>query len=253
MSLLETKQLQKQFGKLMAVDGVDLEVTDRELRAIIGPNGAGKSTLFGLITGKLRPTFGRIIYKGEDITNLPVHQRINKGMGISFQITSIFQDLTVFDNVRIGVIRRMGKHLSFFRSINKFRGINEKTLDILELIGMSEKGAIAAGQLSHGDKRILEIGISLSNDPELLFLDEPTAGMNPIETKNTVDLIKSLSEKKEISIIITEHDMAVVFELAERITVLQEGKVIAEGTPNDIKGNAKVRTAYLGEEESELS
>lgn len=248
MNFFAVQNLTKEFYKLRAVNGVSFEIKERDIVGIIGPNGAGKSTLFNLITGYLPVTKGKVIFKGHEITNLPPYKIIQKGFNRSFQIANIFPDLTVFENVRIGILARRKKGLKLFKPVDKLEGIEEEIYDLLKAVGLENEKETVASNLSHGDQKSLEIGISLTTEPELLLLDEPTAGMAHEETMKTVNLIKGVSKKKGITILFTEHDMSVVFSIADRVIVLQQGSIIADGTGEEIKKNSKVKEAYLGEE-----
>lgn len=247
MSILKVTNLTKNFGRLSAVNDVSFSVDEKELLAIIGPNGAGKTTLFNLICGKLPPSNGEIIFKGEKISGLSTYQVIQKGISKASQIVSIFPDMTVFSNIRVGVlsIRKMGMNL--FRSVDRLNGVKEEVNFILKKIRLKDKANIVASALSHGDQKILEIGMALALKPKLLLLDEPTAGMSPEETEYTVQLIKQIWKESDLTILFTEHDLKVVFSIATRIIVLQMGRVIADGPPDEVKRNSKVKEAYLGE------
>lgn len=248
MNFLEIRNLTKEFGKLRAVNNVSFEVEKGSVVAIIGPNGAGKSTLFNLITGYFAVSSGKIIFKDEEITNLPPFKILQKGVSRSFQVSNIFPDLTAFENVRIGVLSHRRKGMKLFSLVEEMDEINEETLKILKAVGLSNENNTVASVLSHGDQKRLEIGIALTSEPALLLLDEPTAGMAPEETVNTVNLIKDISNKQNTTIVFTEHDLNVVFSIAERIIVLQQGSIIGDGTGEEIKANKKVKEAYLGEE-----
>lgn len=240
--LLKAVGLVKRFGGLAAVDGVDFELRRGELRAVIGPNGAGKTTLFDLLTGRLPPTAGRVYFKGEDITALPPDRIVKKGIGRTFQVTSIFPNLTALENVQSAVQGRMGPPHPF-RSLRSLKGTWDRAEEILEMLGMGGRGHIRASELSHGEQRLVEIGIALGTDPEVLLLDEPTAGLSAGETHATTEKIRELSGDR--TILIVEHDMKVVMTLAERISVLHQGKMLAEGTPEEIQGDPEVRRVYL--------
>jgi len=248
MNFLEIRNLTKEFGKLRAVNNVSFEVQKGSLVAIIGPNGAGKSTLFNLFTGYFAVSSGKVIFKDEEITNLPPYKILQKGISRSFQVSNIFPDLTAFENVRIGVLSHRRKSMKLLSLVDEMDEINEETLKILKMVELSNENDTVANTLSHGDQKRLEIGIALTSEPALLLLDEPTAGMAPEETVNTVNLIKDISKKQNTTIVFTEHDLNVVFSIAERIIVLQQGIIIGDGTGEEIKGNKKVKEAYLGEE-----
>jgi branched-chain amino acid transport system ATP-binding protein len=248
MNFLEIRNLTKEFGKLSAVNNVSFEVQKGSVVAIIGPNGAGKSTLFNLVTGYFAVSSGKIFFKDEEITDLPPYKILQKGISRSFQVSNIFPDLTAFENVRIGVLSHRRKSMKLFSLVEEMDEINEETSKLLKALGLSNENDTVASTLSHGDQKKLEIGIALTNEPALLLLDEPTAGMAPEETVNTVNLIKDISNKQNTTIVFTEHDLNVVFSIAERIIVLQQGSIIADGTGEEIKGNKKVKEAYLGEE-----
>ncbi len=235
MEILETKQLCKDFGSLEAVSRVDLKLEKGELRSIIGPNGAGKTTFFNVLTGILSPTSGDIRFKGETIAGLPPHQVAKKGIGRSFQITSIFPELTVYENILIPSLLYYSKNEAASR-----------TWEILEDVDLKEKASVTAANLSHGDQRHLDIGIALTTKPELLLLDEPTSGMPPEESIRTVKLIQRLKSEKGYTIILIEHKMDIVLTISDRITVLHLGQKIAEGTPGEIQANDEVQKAYLG-------
>ncbi len=242
-TLLETKKLTKAFGGLVAVRDVDFALERGELRSIIGPNGAGKTTFFNVIAGALPPTSGRVIFKGEDITHLPRHKVTRRGISRSYQITNLFHGLNTFENVRVAVQARCTT-FTFWGDGGTMGDINTKTADILKTLQLSDCAALPASALSHGDQRYLEIAIALAAEPELLLLDEPTAGMSPEETQDTMRLIRQLAER--VSIILVEHDMDVVMGISDRITVLHYGEVIAEGTPEEIRANDEVQRVYLG-------
>jgi len=243
---LELKSVRKNFGLTPIIQGVDLEIPMGERHAIIGPNGAGKSTLFNLISGRYEVSSGTISLKGEDITNREPYEINRMGLSRSFQVTNIFPRMDVFENIRCGVLWSLGYRYSFWQFVNKKRDIQEKTEQILEMIGMTDKQHIPASLLSYADQRALEIGITIACDPEVILLDEPTSGMSHSETDHAVNLIRTISEKK--TLVIVEHDMGVVFDLADKISVLVYGEIIATGKPKDIRTNAKVQEAYLGKE-----
>ena len=239
---LRTEGLTVRFGGLTALNGVNFEVGRGEIRAIIGPNGAGKSTFFNCLTGVLRPTSGRILFNGEDIAGLPPNRISQKGMARSYQITNILPNATTLENVRIAAqSRRHGwRMLTHHRD---FRDLMAKAEAVLESVGLAAKADELAANLSHGEQRNLEIGIALATEPQVLCLDEPTAGMSAAETQDTMQLVRRIA--KDLTILIVEHDMQVVMELADRITVLHYGEILAEGTPAEIQQNPGVQEVYL--------
>ena len=241
-AILSTEGLTVRFGGLAALTQVNFEVQRDEVRAIIGPNGAGKSTFFNCLTGVLRPTSGRILFNGEEITGLPPNKISQKGIARSYQITNILPNATTLENVRIAAQSR--RHAwNMVAHHSKFTDINEKAEAALESIGLLAKADELAANLSHGQQRNLEIGIALATEPLLLCLDEPTAGMSAAETHDTMQLVRRIA--KNLTILIVEHDMQVVMELADRITVLHYGEILAEGTPEEIRQNPKVLEVYL--------
>jgi branched-chain amino acid transport system ATP-binding protein len=242
--MLQVQGLRKAFDDFQAVNGAELTVNAGDLVAVIGPNGAGKTTLFNLITGHLKPDHGRIVFKGEDIARLPAHQICRKGIARSFQIANIFPRLTVFRNVQVAVLSQ--KHLSrtLFRPAHRM--VVQETQQILERVGLADRATAPAASLSHGDKRILEVAIALGNEPELLILDEPTAGMSPEETAATMGLVNRLAREQGLTILFCEHDMDVVFGVATSIMVMQQGRTIVQGPPEEVRRNATVQQAYLG-------
>ena len=242
--MLHVEDVEKSFGEFMAVADAQLTVGKGELVAVIGPNGAGKTTLFNLITGHLKCDEGRIIFKGEDISGLPPHEICNKGIARSFQIVNIFPRLTVFENVQVAVLSQQNKSSRLFRPAHKLAV--EETYSILDSVGLSRKFESIAGSLSHGDQKILEIAIALGNEPELLILDEPTAGMSPEETFATMKLIKKLAQSRGLTILFCEHDMEVVFSIARSIMVMYQGRTLVQGKPQAVRRNKKVQEAYLG-------
>jgi branched-chain amino acid transport system ATP-binding protein len=241
--LLRTEKLTRHFGTLMAVRQVDLAVHAGELRAIIGPNGAGKSTLFKLIAGEVRPSAGKIFLDGRDITGLPQFAASQLGIAKSFQITTIFPGLSVFENVRIAVQCRRSV-LNCWMRADRLPGVRERTREILAAVALEDKAYELAAHLGHGLQRHLELGIALACEPRLLLLDEPTAGMSPEETERTIALIREVGRGR--TVILVEHKMNVVMDIADRITVLHEGAVLAEGTPDEIRRDSVVQQVYLG-------
>jgi branched-chain amino acid transport system ATP-binding protein len=245
MNILETKGLYHAFKGLEVLFDVNLEVKEGERLALIGPNGAGKTTLFNVITGKYHASQGQVLFKGKEVTQHEPHQLSRLGMGRSFQITSTFGRLTAFQNIRQAVLSKNKIRFQMFRKLDKMQDITQETDEILKRINLDGQRDIPAGMLSYGKHRALEISMSLATDPDVIMLDEPTAGMSRDETHTAVELIKRLTEGK--TVVIIEHDMDVVFSLADRITVLHYGKILATGTPADIRENQAVKDAYLGE------
>jgi branched-chain amino acid transport system ATP-binding protein len=242
--MLRVEGLQKSFDDFKAVNGANLIVQKGELVAVIGPNGAGKTTLFNLITGQLTPDRGRILFKDEEIGKFPPYRICRMGIARSFQIANIFHRLTVFRNVQVSVMAQQKKSAMVFRPAQTIA--IEETKEILSFVGLLDKAQHIAGSLSHGDQRILEIAIALGNEPELLILDEPTAGMSPEETTTTMALIKQLAVSHGITILFCEHDMDVVFNVAQSIMVMRQGGTIVQGEPDSVKRNNEVQKAYLG-------
>ena len=240
--LLESRGLTRTFGGLTAVNGVDFVVRAGELRAVIGPNGAGKTTFFNLLTGALPPTGGRIVFKGRDITNLPAHAVSRLGLARSYQVTNIFGDLSVFENLCVAAQSRVTHYRPWGRA-DRLADVNRRAEEILGLLGLGAKRHARGAELSHGEQRYLEIGIALATDPDFLLLDEPTAGMSPEETRRTAAFVRELAGR--VTIVLVEHDMEVVMGISDRITVLNYGQVLAEGTPGEIRDNADVRRVYL--------
>ncbi len=246
MKVLDVRNVSKRFGSLVAVRDVSLAVQKGELRAIIGPNGAGKTTFFNMISGFLRPTAGTIEFDGRDVTAVPAHQRVVLGIARTFQITEIFPELTVFENVRIATEVAGGFRLRPWISQAEKNAIRRQVAETLELTGLASKADRLAGELAHGDQRAAEITMALALRPHLLLLDEPTAGMGDQETFEITQLIRKLHRESNFTIVLIEHDMRVVFHLADRITVLDQGNLLADGTPQEIASNAAVQAAYLG-------
>jgi branched-chain amino acid transport system ATP-binding protein len=246
MSLLAVNNVTKRFGNLVAVRDVSMKVQVGELRAIIGPNGAGKTTFFNLISGFFRPNSGTIVFDDRDVTGLSAQKRVALGMARTFQITEIFPELTVSENVRIGAEVAAGFRLRSWLSTHETASIDKRIDEILRLVGLESKAHRLVGELAHGDQRAAEIAMALTLRPKLLLLDEPTAGMGDQETHDITQLIRRLHRNSNFTIVLIEHDMRVVFHLADRITVLDQGAVLAEGTPEDIAANENVQAAYLG-------
>jgi branched-chain amino acid transport system ATP-binding protein len=248
MSLLQVQNVSKHFGKLVAVNGVTLTVEPGELCAVIGPNGAGKTTFFNLISGFFPPTSGRIVFQDQDITAMPEHKRVKLGMARTFQVTEIFPELTVRENIRVAVEVADGRRLAPWLSKSDRGRIEARIVELMEMGGIAPMADRLVGELSHGDQRATEIMMSLALNPKLLLLDEPTAGMGDQETYHVTRLIRRLHKDQKLSIILIEHDMRVIFHLADRIMVLAEGAPLAEGTPDEIAKNERVQAAYLGKE-----
>jgi branched-chain amino acid transport system ATP-binding protein len=247
MTVLEIRNVTKRFGSLVAVRDVSLSVPKGELRAIIGPNGAGKTTFFNLISGFFPPTAGSIAFDGRDITQLPAHRRVTLGMARTFQITEIFPELTVLENVRIGVEVASGYRLRPWISAAERARVHHRVEELLKLTGLTASSGRLVGELAHGHQRAAEIAMALALRPHLLLLDEPTAGMGDQETYEITQLIARLHREEKFTIVLIEHDMRVVFHLADRITVLDQGSLLAEGTPQEIAANEAVQAAYLGQ------
>jgi branched-chain amino acid transport system ATP-binding protein len=246
MSLLRLDSVSRHFGKLQAVQDVSFSMNEGELRAVIGPNGAGKTTFFNLITGFVPPTSGDIWFDDENIRDRTVVHRVRKGIVRTFQITEVFPDLSVYENVRIGVETAAGLNGRPWLARAARTEVAERVDDLLRVVGLDRKADRVVGELAHGDQRVVEIALALAMNPRLLLLDEPTAGMGDTETDHMVDLVRRLHDERKLSILFIEHDMSIVFGIAQKITVLDQGRVLAEGTPEEISGNEAVRAAYLG-------
>ncbi len=246
--LLRTEKLRKYFGVVSAADDMDLQIEEGMLTAIIGPNGAGKTTLINLLTGNIPVDSGKVFFRDEEITHLSIHKRVKKGICRSFQIMNIFPKLSVYENIQIPVFSFFNRSLGFFRPTSQHGDVNEKVKRLLKEIGLADKKGLPAGTLSHGDQRLLEIGLAMASEPKLLFLDEPTAGMNPVERVKVLENIRRLSKEKQSTFVIIEHDMDIVFSLSDRIIVLHRGQILADGVPEAIKKNKDVQKVYLGEE-----
>jgi len=246
-ALLSVQGLRKHYGGLAVTNNVSLEVQHREIHALIGPNGAGKTTLIHQITGTVMPDAGRVIFAGRDITRLSLPQRVHAGLARSFQITSIIAGFSVLENVTLAAQGQSGSSFRFFRAAAGETALNENARAALAEVGLADRASIIAGALSHGEKRALEIAIALATRPKLLLLDEPLAGAGPEETEKLITLLRGL--KSRYAVLLVEHDMQAVFALADRISVLAEGRIIASGSTADIRLSAEVRAAYLGEEE----
>jgi branched-chain amino acid transport system ATP-binding protein len=243
-TLLDVRDLAKAFGALRATDGVSLQVMEGETHAVIGPNGAGKTTLIGQLAGNLRPDAGTICFAGEDVTRLPAHARARRGFARSFQITSIYREFSALDNVALAVQAHAGHSFRFWQSARAERELREPARAVLEEVGLAARADVLAQNLSHGEQRQLEIAMALAGRPRLLLLDEPVAGMGTEESRRMVDFLATLKGRR--TIVLVEHDMDAVFSLADRISVLVYGRIIATGRPDEIRANPEVRAAYLG-------
>ena len=246
-ALLEVQDLCKRFGGLRATDGVQLDVQEGETHAIIGPNGAGKTTLISQLAGTLRPDSGAIRFGGEDVTSLSASRRARKGFARSFQITSIYAEFTALENVALCVMAQAGHNFRFWRPARGDPALFDPARRLLEEVGLGERAGTLSGSLSHGEHRQLEVAMALAGRPRLLLLDEPMAGMGAEESQRMIGLLASL--KRKHTMVLVEHDMDAVFRLADRISVLVYGRIIASGTPESIRTNEEVRKAYLGEED----
>ena len=245
-NILELKEVYKDFDGLEVLFGINLAIQEGERHAIIGPNGAGKSTLFNLITGKYLPSRGRILFRGQDITGTSPFKLNRRGMARSFQITNIFRTMSVFQNVRNAILSKNKIRYNMFSRLSRMDEVNSQTETMLEQIGLLGRKDNTAGELSYGQQRALEIGLTIATDPDLILLDEPTAGMSSEETREAVKLIERVTQGK--TLVVVEHDMEVVFRIANRISVLYYGQVLASGLPEEIRNDPKVKDAYLGEE-----
>jgi branched-chain amino acid transport system ATP-binding protein len=245
-ALLETRGLGRAFGALQAVSDVSFAVASGELRAVIGPNGAGKTTLFHLISGLLAPTAGRVMLRGEDVTALPAPARCRRGISRTFQINSIFPNLSVLENVRMAVQLKGGGNFRMLGGGRLLAETEARARRSLAALGLSARAAEPAGTLPHGDQRLLEIAMAVAQGPDVLLLDEPTQGLSPEDTAATVDVIRRIARESGLTILLVEHDMDVVFGLADRVTVLHFGQLIADGTPDEVRANPEVQKAYLG-------
>jgi branched-chain amino acid transport system ATP-binding protein len=245
-TILEVKNLSRSFGKFKALGDVSLKIAKGQMCALIGPNGAGKTTFYNVVSGRYRPSAGQIFFEGRDVTGIPTHRLTGMGLLRSFQITNIFPALTVLENILVPLVVHHKKSYSFLGAMKNQQGLADEAMSILARVGLEAQAKRVASTLAYGDRRLIEIAIVLARRPRLVLLDEPTAGMNPEETDRMIRLIKELAEKSETTFFVTEHDMKVVFSVAERIFVLSGGQLLAEGTPDEIRGNQQVKIAYLG-------
>ena len=244
--VLRIENLGHSYGRFKVIEDISLSMGKGEMSALIGPNGAGKTTFYNAISGKFSPTKGKVWLNGEDITGLPSHRVVDKGMCRSFQITNIFAELTVAENVFSPLIIQQNKHFKLYGSVFKDKEITEKAMSTLEQVGLADRADQIVANLAYGDKRLVEMAIVLARDPSVVLLDEPTAGMNPEETENMINLIKKLAKNSGTTFFITEHDMKVVFSLSKKIYVLHQGHLLAQGNPEEIRANEQVQEAYLG-------
>lgn len=245
MVLLKVEALNKSFGGLQAVHQVNLEIEAGEMSSIIGPNGAGKTTFFNLLTGFLPKDAGRVFFKGKDISRLSPPQICREGMGRGFQVSSIFPRFTVFDNVHVALLVHKGRALDFFSGARGLLG--EEALAILEEVGLADQARLLSKSLAHGDQKRLDIAIALASEPELLLLDEPTAGMNPKESFKIMEMVVHIARSRAMTVVFIEHDMDIVFSISDRIRVMHMGRLFAEGKPEEIRENREVKQIYLGE------
>ncbi|RLB75035.1 MAG: ABC transporter ATP-binding protein [Deltaproteobacteria bacterium] len=245
-NVLRIENLGHSYGKFKVIEDISLSIGKGEMSALIGPNGAGKTTFYNAISGKFPPTKGKVWLNGEDITGLPSHRVVDKGMCRSFQITNIFAELTVVENVFTPLIIQQNKHFKLYGDVFKDKQITEKAMSTLAQVGLTDQADRVVANMAYGDKRLVEMAIVLARDPSVVLLDEPTAGMNPEETENMITLIKQLAKESGTTFFITEHDMKVVFSLADRIYVLHQGHLLAQGKPAEIRANEQVQEAYLG-------
>lgn len=245
-TLIETVNLVKHFGALAAVDDVSLQIRRNSLHAIIGPNGAGKTTFFNLLSGNIKPTSGKVFYNGVDITGQPIHRMIHLGIGRSFQITNVFPNLSVFENIRLATQAMEKGNYRFLMDASNLKKCESHTWEVVERVGLKEKANVPARVLPHGDQRKLELGMILAPDPELLLLDEPTAGMAAEQVPELIKLIQDIQKEGNKTVVLVEHNMNVVMSISDTITVMNLGKKLAEGSPSEITKNKEVQTAYLG-------
>ena len=250
-TVLEVRDLNKAFGTVVTARNLNFSLQRGVLTSIIGPNGAGKSTLINILTGLIPADSGEILFHGRDITREPIARRVRWGLCRSFQVANVFLHLSLFENIAIPVLAVMRKATSFLRSTARDKDVRREVESVLSRIGLLEQSHVMAGALSHGDQRLLEVGIALAAKPSMLFLDEPTAGMNPVERTRILQTIRELSAEGGVTFAIVEHDMDVVFSLSERVIVLHRGHIIGDGTPEQVKASPQVREVYLGEEVAE--
>ena len=243
--MLEVRNLKKSFDGFQAIGGVSFAVPAGSISAIIGPNGAGKTTLFNLITGHIAPDAGQVVFKDRDVTGIAPHDLCRLGMGRSFQRTNIFPRLTVYENIQAAYLSHRGRGWNVMTPVERL--YREESLALLASVGLLDKANDVSGFLSHGNQKQLELGLALALEPEILLLDEPTAGMSATETRDSIQLIEHIARERHLTLLFTEHDMQVVFSISQRITVLHQGRVIADGTPDEVRRDPEVRRVYLGE------
>ncbi|MFH1034513.1 MAG: ABC transporter ATP-binding protein [Pseudomonadota bacterium] len=246
--LMEVRGLSKAFGKVVTARQIDLTFQAGQITSIIGPNGAGKSTFINMMSGSLPVDGGQIFFRGQDVTRMPIHRRVGLGLCRSFQVVNVFPMLTVFENVEIPVLVAARRGARFFRPRAKEDQVRAEVMNVLTRVGLAARAELWASELSHGDQRLLEVAIALAARPKLLFLDEPTAGMNPVERVDILSHIRRISQEGTTTFIIVEHDMDIVFTLSDRVVVLHRGDVICDGPPGHVQCDEKVRECYLGEE-----
>ncbi|MDR3603860.1 MAG: ABC transporter ATP-binding protein [Desulfomonilaceae bacterium] len=247
-SLLDVRMLNKAFGTVVTAKDLNFSLYRGIITSIIGPNGAGKSTLINVLTGLLAADSGEIWFQGREITNEPIHRRVKQGLGRSFQVVNVFGNLTLFENLAIPVLALRRRAKGMIKSIARLKEVREDVEMVLTQVGLLDEAYMIARSLSHGDQRLLEVAIALAAKPRLLFLDEPTAGMNPVERSRILETIRQLSQTGKVTFVIVEHDMDIVFSLSDRVIALHRGKIIGDGSPEQIKMNPQVREVYLGEE-----
>jgi branched-chain amino acid transport system ATP-binding protein len=243
--MLEVRDLKKSFDGFQAIAGVSFAVPAGSISAIIGPNGAGKTTLFNLITGHIAPDAGQVVFKNRDVTGIAPHDLCRLGMGRSFQRTNIFPRLTVYENIQAAYLSHRGRGWNVMTPVERL--YRDESLALLAAVGLLDKANDVSGFLSHGNQKQLELGLALALEPEILLLDEPTAGMSATETRDSIQLIERIARERSLTLLFTEHDMQVVFSISQRITVLHQGRVIADGTPDEVRRDPDVRRVYLGE------
>jgi branched-chain amino acid transport system ATP-binding protein len=246
--ILRIEGLNKSFGKFLVINDVDLNIKSGLITFLMGPNGAGKTTLINLVTSRLHPDSGKILFKGRDITDTPPHRLVKNKITRSFQVMNVFPRLTVSQNVELPILALLKMTRKWFSGSNDYPDVNREVEKILERTGLLDKKSVLAGKLSHGDQRLLELGIAIAPRPELCFLDEPTSGTNPVEGARVMELMKKLKNEENITFVVVEHDMDTVFSFAELIVVMHKGKILAEGKPDQIRENKEVLEIYLGEE-----